>query len=95
MSTDNPTPIEGYWLCPLYSFNCDCESVDLAEGTQIKPALDKLRKYIGERTYHLYGRWEDPSKFDWVAFLPYPTRANEGTIAHRMAIGFEEWDRAR
>ena len=94
MDTENPTPSKTYWLCPLYSFNCDCESVDLAKGTQIKPALDKLRKYIGERTYHLYGRWEDPSKFDWAAFLPYPTRANEGTITHRMAIGMEEWDTA-
>lgn len=95
MSTDNPTPIERYWLCPLYSFNCDCEIVELTERIQIKPAPDALRKYIAERTYHLYGRWEDPSKFDWAAFLPYSTRATEGTIAHRMAIGFEEWATAR
>lgn len=95
MSNPNASPRTSYWLCPLYSFNCDSESVDLAEGTQIKPALDKLRKYIGERTYHLYGQWEDPSKFDWAAFLPCPTRATVGTITHRMAIGFEEWDTAR
>ena len=94
MSNPNASPRTSYWLCPLYSFDCDCGSIDLAEGIQIKPAPDKLRKHIKERTYHLYGRWEDPSKFDWAAFLPYFTRVAEGTIVERMEIGLKEWDEA-
>jgi len=46
MNNGNPTPSERYWLCPLYSFNCDCESVDLNNGIQIKQASDNLKDYL-------------------------------------------------
>lgn len=94
MGSGNSTSKSTYWLCPLYSFDCDCESVDLAEGVQINPAPDALRKHIAEQTYHLYGRWEDPSNFDWAIFLPHISKATDGTIVDRMKIGFEEWDTA-
>ena len=96
MSNPNASPRTSYWLCPLYSFNCDSESVDLAEGMQIKPAPDVLRKYIAERTRHLYGRWEDPSKFDWAIFLAYRAKATEGASSiEKIKIGLEEWDEAK
>ena len=96
MGTGNLSPPTTYWLCPLYSFNCDCKSVDLTEGIQIKSAPSALRKYIAERTRHLYGRWEDPSKFDWAALLPYREKVIEGaTIEEKFLIGLKEHDRIR
>ena len=96
MTTENPASNERYWLCPLYSFNSDSGSVDLAEGIQIKSAPSALRKYIAERTRHLYGRWEDPSKFDWAIFLPYRAKATEGASSiEKIKIGLEEWDEAK
>lgn len=96
MEASNATPTTTYWLCPLYSFDCDCKSVDLAEGIQIKHAPSELREYIRDRTYHLYGRWDDPSEFDWAAFLPYRRRNDEGlSFEKRFLIGFQEHDRDR
>jgi len=43
---DNPLPNERYWLCPLYSFSCDCESIDLTEVIQIKPIPSELKDFI-------------------------------------------------
>lgn len=84
-----------YWLCPLYSFNCYTEIVDLAEGIQIRPAIGELRKYIAERTLHLYGQFDNPSEFNWVVSIPHPTIVADGTIEHRMKIGLKEWETAR
>lgn len=87
---------ERYWLCPLYSFDCGCESVDLTEGIQIKSAPKALRKYIAERTRHLYGLWEDPSKFNWAAFLPHREKVIEGATPEEMVlIGLKEHDKIR
>ena len=72
MTTDNLTHNVNLWLCPLYSFNCDCESVDLVEGVQIKPAPNELRTYIQGRTYYLFGLRSDPGDFNWTVFLPHP-----------------------
>ena len=96
MSTANPTPIERYWLCPLYSLDCDCESIDLVEGIQIKGAPTELKKYIHDKTYYLYGLWEDPSEFIWAVFLPYRSTNVDGlSIEERMSVGFREQDRDR
>jgi len=96
MVPDESNSSSRYWLCPLYSFDCDCESIDLAEGIQIKPAPRELKKHIGERSRDLYGRLDDPSKFDWAAFLPHPTNANGVRAPVELArIGYRENDRAR
>lgn len=50
MSTANSTPIERYWLCPLYSFDCDCDSVDLIEGIQVKRIPSEFVEYL-DRNY--------------------------------------------
>lgn len=36
MSNGNSSLSNSYWLCPLYCFNCYSESIDLAQGIQIK-----------------------------------------------------------
>lgn len=96
MEASNTTPTTTYWLCPLYSFNCDCDSVDLAEGIQIKAAPSKLQEYLKERTPHLYGLRSNLSDVDWAAFLPYRRRNVEGlSIDEGFLIGLEEYDRDR
>ncbi len=93
MEASNTTPTTTYWLCPLYFFNCDCESVDLAEGIQIKPAPTHLKDHIYER-YRSNALRHDLSKFDWAAFLPYRRRNVEGlSVEELFLIGFEEHDR--
>lgn len=94
MTTENSASRERYWLCPLYSFNCDCQSVDLAEGIQIRPAPSQLGQYIQKRTYYLYGQWDDPSNISWVALFPYLAEAIEGAGIENIKIGLEENDRA-
>lgn len=65
MGIDNPLPNERYWLCPLYSFGCDCESIDLTEGIQIKPTPSELEDFI--RTHDVPGLpWSDFGISDWV-----------------------------
>ncbi len=44
MSTDSTTP--SYWLCPLYSFDCDCNSIDLPEGLKILKIPNKFSEYL-------------------------------------------------
>jgi len=94
MSIDSAT--SSYWLCPLYSFDCYTEIVDLAEGIQIKRAPTELKEYIHDKTYYLYGLWEDPSEFIWAVFLPYRSTNVDGlSIEERMSVGFREQDRDR
>lgn len=103
MEASNTTPTTTYWICPLYSFDCYSENVDLAEGIQIKHAPKELREYIAKKTRHLYGRWDDPSEFDWAAFLPYQAEVVEESgdmdireeIRENIRRGFEEHDRAK
>ena len=83
-----------YWICPLYSFECECDSADLDEGIQIARAPDECKKHIYERSKHLYGLWEDPSKFDWAIFVPYRRTNVEGLSRDKqMTAAFKEQDR--
>lgn len=91
MTTDNSAG--RYWLCPLYSFDCDSKSVDFIDGIQIKPAPGKLVGNIQEQTYHLYGQWDDPSKFSWVVLLPYRAKATTGGSTELYKSAFDEQDR--
>ena len=96
MDAENTVTSASYWLCPLYSFNCGAESIDLAEGIQIKAAPSKLRDYLKGRTSHLYGLRSNLSDVHWAAFLPYRSRNMEGlTVDECFSIGLEEHDRDR
>lgn len=99
MSADNSTPIERYWLCPLYSFDCYSETVNLAEGIEIKRASKELKKTLLDYVYHgehylQAGQWDDPSVFEWMALLPYrPKVSGVSDIENRQSM-FEENHRA-
>lgn len=47
---ENPTYSEGYWLCPIYSFEYDGEQVDLPEEIQIIKIPRKFVEYL-DRSY--------------------------------------------
>ena len=81
MPIESPTTSERYWLCPLYFFECDCESVDLTEGIQIKSAPSALREYIAERTRHLYGLWHNPSEVNFSVILPHTEETGANMFA--------------
>jgi hypothetical protein len=96
MSTGNLNPTSRYWLCTLYSFECDCEYIDIGEGIQIKRAFRELQDYINNMTRDLYGRWDDPSDFDWIASLPNCERAEGVSDPDELIrIGLAEMDRVR
>ncbi len=68
MSTDNPKSNDSRWFCPLYSFNCDCENVNLAEGIQIIPIPKIFLEYLSSNySHHLKTL---PSETEWVASIP-------------------------
>lgn len=73
MGSANSSRAKEFWLCPLYSFDGYSESVELAEGIQIKSisALPGLSDYIQRQSRGLYGQWDDPSKYNAVLLLPY------------------------
>ncbi len=88
MNNDNPTPSERYWLCPLYSFDCDCESVDLAEGIQIKPTSREFKDRFAQRYTLSFERRYDPSAFDWLVSI-LCSEAIEGRGLDNSASGAE------
>ena len=67
--TTNETPAESYWLCPLYSFDCDCDSVDIAEGIQIKRIPREFARYLLEQ--YSDNLKTIPGEAEWLASLPY------------------------
>ena len=77
MGSDISTSTSKYWLCPLYSFDCDCESIDLAEGIQIKQIPSKFVEYLDKHYSDILKTI--PSEAEWVASLPYHrnVRAND------------------
>ena len=76
-----------YWFCPLYFFSCDCESVDLIEGIQIKRVPAELTKYF-HKQYASVGLLHDVSEFDWVVSL-LCGEAVEGPGMDNVASGEE------
>lgn len=66
--------MSGYCLCPLYPFDCDCEVANLECGIQIKRAPDSFKRFLYDRHFDANSLWDDPSKVDWVAYLPYPDK---------------------
>ena len=92
MSTDNPTSIERYWLCPLYSFNCDCENIDLEEGIKIQRIPSEFVSYLDRQYGHSLKTI--PSTARWIASLPYPQNTYKGNNREEaMRIEFEAHDK--
>lgn len=80
MSTGNPNPVSSYWLCPLYSFSCDCGGVDLVEGIQIVPIPRRFVEYL-DRRYSGALRTL-PSDAEWVA--KFPSDGNASTANNSL-----------
>jgi len=79
--TENTTPSESYWLCPLYFFNCysgdislseSIEGVELAEEIKIKPATSELKEHL----LRFYPDWEYADTFSYMAVLPQSEECN-------------------
>jgi len=60
-------------LCPLYPFDCDSETVELAGGIRIERAPDSFKGLLSQRCLGLDSFWDESSKVEkaWVASLPY------------------------
>lgn len=76
MSTGNSEPTNRYWLCPLYYFDCDCESTDLAEEIQIKRIAPGFTTYLRTRCSDWFF-WSDPSDTKYVAVFPQSIGASD------------------
>lgn len=71
MQTSDLSLGDKYWVCPLYSFNCNCESVDLAEGIRIIKLPDFLRPDDYEDSEYSYGPpWSKEGCVEYIAALP-------------------------
>lgn len=82
MITGNSNPTSNYWLCPLYLFNCYSksedfnyppESVDLAQGIQIKRITPAFRHYLQKQ----HPDWEEASISDYMVALSHSGAVNE------------------
>jgi hypothetical protein len=80
MSTGNLNPVSSYWLCPLYSFSCDCGGVELAEGIQIIPIPRRFVEYLDRRYSGALKTL--PSDAEWVA--KFPSDGNTSTASNSL-----------
>lgn len=83
MTTDNST--ESYWLCPLLSFNCTPEiidldyrpeSVELTEAIQVKRVPPEFTDYLNEN----HPDWLDIISAEYMAILPRTTIIGDETM---------------
>jgi len=69
MKTNNSPLGDRFWFCPLYSFQCTSEIVDLVEGIKII----KLPKYLRYDEEYRYGPpWSDEGYVEFGASFPSP-----------------------
>lgn len=76
----------GYWLCPLFPFDCDCEITTLAFGIQVRRADDEFRNFLRQHCFDADSLWDDPDEVDWVALLPCP-KETSNILAEVNKIG--------
>ena len=55
MENKDLSPKNKHWLCPLYSFDCYADAIDLADSIQIKRITPEFRNYLEER----HPDWEE------------------------------------
>jgi len=93
MITNNQISNGKYWLCPLYSLNCDCENIDLEEGVKIQRIPSEFVNYLNERFGHSLKTI--PSSAKWVALLPFRAKTNRNNNTEGIFSKlFEEHERA-
>ena len=94
MGSGNSTSKSTYWLCPLYSFDCDRESLDLVEGIQIKQIPREFADYLLKQSHSNFFRTY-PSETEWMASLPYLAVTTGSNVKENMRVGLEESYRAK
>lgn len=89
MGTGNISSTSRYWLCPLYSFSCYSkysktedfdyppESVDLAEGIQIRRIVPEFTRYIVKR----HPDWKEAIVAEYMVVLPYSVAVNNEMVS--------------
>jgi hypothetical protein len=92
MAADNSA--ESYWLCPLYSFDCESENVDFIDGIKIKRITPRLAEYLLEQSRSHFFRTE-PCEAEWMITLPYHTDAQEVSRTKIFSNFFKEESIAR
>lgn len=88
MGADSSTTSNRYWFCPLYFLACDCESIDLCEGLQIKRAPVEVINHFREH-YTPTGLVHALIVFDWVVSIAC-SEAILGSGIDNVASGEEE-----
>lgn len=64
----NSSSANAYWLCPLYSFDCYSDTVDLVDGIQIRRVPREFEDYLLKQYSDWF--WIDPSKTKYMLVLP-------------------------
>lgn len=66
MSTN--TAGDNYWLCPLYSFRCYPDYVDLVKRIQIRRIAREFQNYLYQQYSDWF--WTDPSEAEYTLIFP-------------------------
>jgi hypothetical protein len=69
MGSANSSEANRFWFCPLYSFDCYSESVELIENIHIKQITPEFKRSLQERWIDLI--WLDPTNAKYGVTLPY------------------------
>jgi len=86
--------MDSYWLCPIYSFECDSEQIDFIEEIQIIKIPRKLIEYLDRNYPHTLptilseAKWAIAIKNENIDTTNMSTRES-------MSIGFAQWDNAK
>lgn len=68
MCAVNSNDTSSYWLCPLYSFDCYSDTVDLVNGIQIRRVPREFGDYLLRQYSDWF--WIDPSETKYMLVLP-------------------------
>ena len=82
-----------YWLCPLYSFTCDSESIKLNEYTNIILAPAELKKIVREQLPKRAGLdLDNPDDFQWALQLSHSQHnTTKQKIDIMDIVGYIHW----
>lgn len=82
-----------YWLCPIYSFECNSEQIDLIEEIQIIKTPRKLIEYLDNKYPHMLPTILSETK--WTIAIKNENIDTTNMSTHEsMSIGFAQWNNA-
>ena len=59
----------GYWFCPIYSFSCESDTVNLEGNVQIVKIPTEFHAYLYEMSASNFFRTL-PSEVNWIISIP-------------------------